>query len=74
MNNIQLCATECLDILENSDQYAIIDVSMLTNSIRMNDRSKLLEYIRATTDIECSRVGHTNYIVLLKSGKPKQPK
>jgi hypothetical protein len=74
MNNIQLCATECLAILENSDQYAIIDVTTLTHSISKKDRSKLLDYIRATTDIECSRVGHTNYIVLLKSGKTKQPK
>jgi len=74
MNNIQLCATECLDILENSDQYAIIDVTTLTNSISKRDRIKLLDYIRATTYIECNKVGHTNYIVLLKSGKTKQPK
>ena len=78
MNNIQLCANECLDILDNSDQYAdqyaIIDVTTLTNSISKRDRIKLLDYIRATTDIECNKVGHTNYIVLLKSGNTKQPK
>jgi hypothetical protein len=74
MNNIQLCATECLAILENSDQYAIIDVTTLTHSISKKDRIKLLDYIRATTYIECNKVGDTNYVVLLKYGKPKQPR
>jgi hypothetical protein len=74
MNNIQLCANECLSIVENSDQYAIIDVTTLTNSISKRDRIKLLDYIRATTDIECYKVGNTNYIALLKPGKTKQPK